>query len=76
MQYVNLTDDELWRAIAANTDAMSDLLHQRFELDAEISTLSDPARRSELMSCYVGTVDKFEGEYRAYTAELRHRHPG
>jgi hypothetical protein len=76
VQYVNLTDDELWRAIAANTDAMSDLLHRRFELDAEISTLSDPARRSELMSSYVGTVDKFEGEYRTYTAELRHRYPG
>ena len=76
MQYVNLTDDELWRAMAANTDAMSDLLHRRFELDAEISTLSDPARRSELMSSHVGTVDKFEGEYRAYTAELRHRYPG
>jgi hypothetical protein len=75
VQCVNLTDDELWRAIAANTDAMSDLLNQRVELDTEISGMSDPARRSELMSAYVGTVNRFESEYRAYAAELRRRYP-
>ena len=74
MRCVSLTDDELWEAIAANTDAVSDLLHQRVELEAEIDGTTDPASRTELMSAYVGTVNKFESEYRAYTAELRSRH--
>ena len=75
MQCVDLTDNELWQAIAANTEAMSDLLHQRAELEAEISDLSDPATRTELMSSYVGAVNRFETEYRAYTAEIRRRYP-
>ena len=74
MQCVDLTDDELWRAIADNTDTMSDLLHQRAELEAEIGSMSDPAERTELMSSYVGTVDKFESEYWTYAAELRRRY--
>jgi hypothetical protein len=72
---VNLTDDELWCAIAANTDAMADLLDQRAEVAAEISILSDPAQGSDLMNSYVDTVDKIETEYRTYTAELRRRYP-
>ena len=75
MQCVNFSDDELWHAIAANTEAMADLLHQRAELEAEISGMADPARRTELMSSYVSTVNKFETEYRAYTAEIRRRYP-
>jgi len=75
VQCVDLTDNELWQAIAANTEAMSDLLHQRAELEAEISDLSDPATRTELMSSYVGAVNRFETEYRAYTAEIRRRYP-
>jgi hypothetical protein len=71
----NLTDDELWRAIAANTEATSDLLHQRVRLDAEISTMTDPVRRSKLMTSYLGTVNKLESEYRACMVELRRRYP-
>jgi hypothetical protein len=74
VQFVNLTDDELWHTIAANTDALSELLDQRFELDAEINGVTDLARRSKLMSAYMGAVNQFEAEYRAYTAELRRRH--
>lgn len=74
MECVNLTDDELWRAIAANTDAMSELLDQRPELDAEINGLHDPAERSELMHLYAATVNRIDGEYRACAAELRRRH--
>jgi hypothetical protein len=53
---------------------MSELLDQRDEVAAEISNLSDPAKGTELMSCYVDTVNHFESEYRTYTAELRRRH--
>jgi hypothetical protein len=34
MQCVNLTDDELWQAIAHNTTVMSALVYRRIELDA------------------------------------------
>jgi hypothetical protein len=53
MQCVNLSDDELWNAIAENADALSDLLHQRAEVEDEINGMSDPASRTELMSSYV-----------------------
>ncbi len=74
VQCVNLTDDELWCAIAANTDAMSELLDHRAEVAAEISSMSDPAKGTALMTSYVNTVNRFESEYRTYTAELRRRH--
>jgi hypothetical protein len=74
VQCVNLTDDELLRVIAENTDAMVGLIHYRIELDAEISSADDSVRRSELMHSYVGWVNKFESEYRACTGELRRRH--
>ena len=35
MRSANLTDDDLWRVIADNTDAMSVLIEKQFELDAE-----------------------------------------
>lgn len=74
MQCVNLTDDELLRAIAQNTDGMSDLIDCRVQLDAEISDLNDPAERSDLMNHYLGMINNFEAEYRACTAELSRRH--
>jgi len=73
VQCVDLSDDELWRAIAQNTEAMSELLFQRAELDAELSSMTDPTQRSELMTTYAGTVNKFESEYRNYAAELLRR---
>lgn len=39
--------------IAANIDAISDLLHQRAEVEAEIGGMSDPASRTELIGSYV-----------------------
>jgi hypothetical protein len=73
MQCAKLSDDELFQAIAANTDAMSDLLHRRTELEAEISSTTDPARLSQLMNSYLGAINGFESEYRSYTAELLRR---
>ena len=40
MQRVNLTDEQLWRAIAQNTNAMTALIHQQLELDPAVNTLS------------------------------------
>ena len=47
MQSVNLTDDQLWRAIAQNTNAMTALIHQQLEL-AAVTTISDSIRQAKL----------------------------
>ena len=72
MQCVNLTDDELWRAIAENTNAMSRLVHQQLELDAYVAA-NDPYR-GHLMRFYLGRASKFQREYQACTAEIRRRY--
>lgn len=73
MQCANLSDDELFQAIAANTNAISDLLHRRTELEDKITKTNDPVTLSQLMDCYVGVVNRFESEFRTYTTELRRR---
>jgi len=72
---VNLTDDELLQEIAVNTDAVSDLLCRRAELEAEIRRTTDPASLTAMMSSYMVVVHKFESDYRSCMAELRRRYP-
>lgn len=74
MRCVKLTDDELWRAIAENTSALSLVVEQRHELDAAIAASRNAAGRAGLMRLHLDTVNRFHREYRAYTAELRRRH--
>jgi hypothetical protein len=69
MRCVNLTDDELWRAIAQNTEAMSAVLHQELELPSNLNT------RANLMRFRWKTINRFQREYRQYIGELRRRHP-
>ena len=74
MQCVNLTDDELWQAIAHNTTAMSALVYRRLELDAG-DTRNDVIHRAQLMQSNAETISKLERKYREYTDELRRRYP-
>jgi hypothetical protein len=74
MQCVNLTDDELWQAIAHNTTAMSALVYRRIELDAG-TTRNDAIHRAQLMQSNLETISKLERKYREYTDELRRRYP-
>ena len=74
MQCVNLTDDELWRAIAHNTTVMSALVYRRIELDTA-NTRNDVIHRAQLMQSNLETVSKLERKCREYTAELRRRYP-
>src|SRR5713101_1950320 len=74
MQCVNLTDDELWQAIAHNTTAMSALVYRRLELDAG-NTRNDVIHRAQLMQSNAETISKLERKYREYTDELRRRYP-
>jgi len=69
MQSVNLTDDQLWRAIAQNTNAMTALIHQQLELDPAVNTLSDTIRQANAQR-----IGKLERNYREYTAELSRRY--
>ena len=74
MQRVNLTDDELWQAIAHNTTVMSALVYRRLELDAD-NTHNDNIDRAQLMRSNLETISKLERKYREYTDELRRRYP-
>ena len=73
MLCVNLPDDELWRAIAENTNAMSALVNEQPETD-EIIGATDPADRARLLGTYLDTINQFQRDYRDCTAELRRRY--
>ena len=75
MQSLHLTDDELLRAIARNTDAMSALVDQQLELNAGLGAPNDPDSRAKLMLSNVQIIDKYHREYRDFAAELRRRYP-
>jgi hypothetical protein len=74
MQFENLTDDQLWRAIAQNTNAMTALIHQQLEVDPAINTLSDTIRQAKLRESNAERIGKLERNYQEYTAELRSRY--
>jgi hypothetical protein len=73
MQSENRTDEQLWRAIARNTNAMTALVHQLLELDA-VNTISDSIRQAKLRESNAERIRKLERNYREYTAELRRRY--
>jgi hypothetical protein len=69
MRCDNLSDDQLWRAIAQNTEKLSALVQQQGELEEAESTTLHPRARGDLIR-FAGRVC----EYR-YADELRRRHP-
>jgi hypothetical protein len=73
MQFENLTDEQLWRAIAQNTNAMTALIHRQLEL-AAVTTISDSIRQAKLRESNAERMGKLERNYREYTAELRRRY--
>ena len=68
MRCVNLTDDELWRTIAQNTEAISALLHQHVD---DAAGVIHSRRKADL----IRFANKFQREYRECSAELRRRYP-
>jgi hypothetical protein len=70
----HLTDDDLWRAIAENTDAMSIVIEKQIELDSE-SGAADPNIRQKLKRFNVQAIDNYNRQYRDYVAEVRRRYP-
>ncbi len=73
MQSVNATDEQLWRAIARNTNAMTALINQQLEL-AAVHTISDTLRQAKLRESNVERLGKLARNYQEYTAELRRRY--
>jgi hypothetical protein len=70
-----LTDDDLWRVIADNTDAMSMLIEKQFELDDAEAGAPDPDTRQKLMLFNVQAIDNYNRQYRDCIAEIRRRYP-
>jgi hypothetical protein len=76
VQSIQLTDDDLWRAIANNTNALSALIEQQSELDAGTAESSlDPDTRQQLLLFNVQAIDKYHREYRDFVAEVCRRYP-
>jgi hypothetical protein len=69
-----LTDDELWRAITSNTNALSILVEQQLELDAGLGA-PDSDTKLERLLFNVQAIDKYHCEYKDYIAEVRRRFP-
>jgi hypothetical protein len=67
VQYSHLTDDDLWRVVVKNTNAMSVLFDQQHE--AGIRGLPE---RSAMLSIS-RAIDRLEREYQDYASELRRR---
>jgi hypothetical protein len=73
MQSENLSDEQLWRAIAQNTNAMTALIHRQLEL-AAVKTITDSIRHAKLRESNSEIIDRLARNYREYTAELRRRY--
>ena len=71
MQCANLTEEQLWRAIARNTDKLSALIHQQVELDDAGAAVIHPRVRTDL----IRFASRFQPKYRQYVDELRRRYP-
>ena len=73
MQSENASDEQLWRAIAQNTNAMTALINQQLEL-AAVHTISDSIRQAKLRESNAERIGKLARNYQEYTAELRRRY--
>jgi hypothetical protein len=73
VQRILLTDEQLWRAIAENTDEMSALVDQQFELAAANGVL-DIGRRANLRQLNAQRINTLQRQYQTFTAELRRRY--
>jgi len=67
MQPENLTDEQLWRAITQNTEALSALIQQQLKTNRR-------PRRLQTILAYARRIDALERQYRIYSTELRRRY--
>ena len=74
MKSENLTDEQLFRGIARNTNVMTALIYRQLELDPAVNTFSDTIRQAKLRESNTERIGKLERNYHEYTAELRRRY--
>jgi hypothetical protein len=75
VQRIFLSDEQLWRGIADNTNTMSALVEQQLKMAAVSSTANDSVSRANLVQSNAETISKLQRQYTDYTAELRRRYP-
>jgi hypothetical protein len=68
----DLTDDDLLRAIADNTDDLSALIEEQMQLKAASDSI-DPDTRARLTHFTVERIEAYQRDYRQFTAEIRRR---
>jgi hypothetical protein len=73
VQRILLTDEQLWRAIAENTNEMSTRVDQQLEL-AMANGTPDSGRHATLMQLNAQKINTLQRQYQAFTAELRRRY--
>jgi hypothetical protein len=73
VQRILLSDDELLRAIAENTEGMSALVHEQVELEAGVGGSAEA--RNMLFRSNAQQIGKLERQYHDFTDELRRRYP-
>jgi len=67
----NLTDAELWEAIAANSEAIAQIA--RYQLAIAKGRI-DPTMQAKLIASDMRTLAKLQREHDAYYFELKRRH--
>jgi hypothetical protein len=73
MRYSHLTDDELWRGMAENSDAMSQIAKNQIDLAEGRIGMKDPATGAQLMISNVRQIAHLRREYDNYFSELQRR---
>jgi len=68
------SDDDLFRAIADNTNALSVLIEQQMAVDTGFGE-PDPDCRARQMLSNVQLIDAYQRDYRRIMTEIRRRHP-
>ena len=71
MAYSNLTDVELWEAMAANSDAIAQIA--KYQLAIAKGRI-DPTMQAKLIASDMRTLAKLQRQHDAYYVELRRRH--
>ena len=75
MQYNHLTDADLLRGIARNTEAMAEAAKSRLDL-IEGRVKADDATRESLLAATARTIDGLRLDIDSWCEEFRRRHPG
>jgi hypothetical protein len=69
----NLTDAELWEAMAANSEAIAQIA--KYQLAVAKGRI-DPRMQAKLIASDMKALAKLQRQHDAYYAELQHRHSG